>query len=783
MNMFLKVCFTGFFLFNLAAQTQAQTKTIPYQELPTSSGAPSGSNMYFGATMNAATATVTFAGPSDRWIAIGIGTMMTGTDPLIYSNGHAIFPHPLNWHDYHINSYNTSGVVYDLNQNWTILSNSVALGQRTVVAARALNTGDIDDAVISFSAAALNVVWARGASADYTIAYHGSTNRANNITLPWLTVPSASFTTSTFSLCSGTAITYSNLSTGGQLSYTWNFSGGTPLSSTVTNPAVAYNSPGTYSVSLIASNAMGTHTFSQINYITVNPTVAPVVNVSLSAGQNPLCAGASISFSTSSLHGGTSPVYQWQVNGQNVGANSPVFTANNFTSSVSVSCIMTSAALCSNPQTVTSSPITLTVNSTAAASLSIAQIAGFNPMCSGALASFSANAFNGGLLPVFQWKVNGSNVGTNSATFTSLGLSNGDIVSCELSSNSACANPTFGVSSGITMTVSSVLVPSVTIVVSATNPICQGIAQTFSALPVNGGTSPVYQWKVNGLNAGTNNSVFTIATLTNGDAITCQMTSGLACSSPSVASSSAITASILSIPPPPVITPSGTVSICEGKNVTVTSSALSGNNWSNGANTAVITLSAAGSYSATQTTNGCTSPYSSPLIVLVNTLPVCSVNLPDPFCREDSPATLQGFPIGGQFAGTGVVNGSSFNPSLANSGNHLVIYSYTDMNNCGDTSAFYISVFECVGMEGLELDPPQVLIYPNPSPELFLISSANACIKTIHVSDVNGKQQACDISQSDGKCVLRLKECPPGIYFVTIEFFQGIRRYKILKSN
>ena len=783
MSRFLKCCFSVIFLFTAIPHIQSQIKTIPYQELPTSSGAPSGSNMYFGATMNAATATVTFAGPADRWIAIGIGSMMTGTDPLIYSSGHAIFPHPVNWQDYHINSYNTSGVIYDINQNWTILSNSVALGQRTVVATRPLNTGDIDDAVINFSATSLSVVWARGAAANYTIAYHGSVNRANNITLPWLTVPSASFATATSSLCSGSAITYSNLSSGGQLSYTWNFGGGTPLSSTLTNPAITYTSPGTYSVSLIASNAIGSHTFSQLNYITVNPTVAPVVAISLSSGQNPSCAGAPLSFSASSLNGGAPPVYQWQVNGQNVGGNTPVFTANNFTTNSSVSCIMTSAAQCSNPQTVTSSPITLTVNSTAAASVSIAQITGFNPMCSGALASFSATAFNGGSLPAFQWKVNGTNAGSNTTTYTSLGLSNADIVTCELSSNSACASSTFGISNGITMTVSAVLVPSVTVVMSGTNPVCQGVVQTFTALPFNGGTSPAYQWQINGANVGANNPLFSTSTLSNGDVLTCFMTSGFACSSPSVVSSSGFTATILLVPPPPVITPSATVFICAGNSVTVTSSATSGNNWSNGASTPALTLTTSGSYSVSQTSNGCTSPYSLPLVVVVNPLPVCSVNFPDPFCRDDSPATLQGFPAGGQFVGTGVMNGLSFNPSHANFGNNLVVYSYTDNNTCSDTVAFYISVSECVSIQSYSNNDASVSIFPNPFSEEVLITTTNACIKAMQVTNIDGKQQACEVDASDGTYTFSLKDAAPGIYFITIEFPHGIRRYKILKSN
>ncbi|MCA1752640.1 MAG: hypothetical protein LC670_12800, partial [Flavobacteriales bacterium] len=45
---------------------------------------------------------------------------------------------------------------------------------------------------------------------------------------------------------------------------------------------------------------------------------------------------------------------------------------------------------------------------------------------------FSANAENVGDNPVYQWKVNGTNAGENSAVFSDPGISSGDIITCEL---------------------------------------------------------------------------------------------------------------------------------------------------------------------------------------------------------------------------------------------------------------------------------------------------------------------------------------------------------------
>jgi len=168
----------------------AQTKTIAYQELPTALGNASGSGMFLGASMTSTDLTVTFTGPSDRWIALGFGSFMDPTDVLMYSGGKTGATHAVEWFDYYNSAGNAAGVNKDATQNWTITSNTVTSGQRTVIATRALSTGDANDVTLAYSAANLNIVWARGGTASYTIANHGSSNRAAGIVLPW-TLPDA----------------------------------------------------------------------------------------------------------------------------------------------------------------------------------------------------------------------------------------------------------------------------------------------------------------------------------------------------------------------------------------------------------------------------------------------------------------------------------------------------------------------------------------------------------------------------------------------------------------
>ncbi|MEZ5046273.1 MAG: hypothetical protein R2831_04705 [Chitinophagaceae bacterium] len=42
--------------------------------------------------------------------------------------------------------------------------------------------------------------------------------------------------------------------------------------------------------------------------------------------------------------------------------------------------------------------------------------------------TFTATHTNGGSSPTFQWKINGTNVGTNSVFFSTASLNNNDIV-------------------------------------------------------------------------------------------------------------------------------------------------------------------------------------------------------------------------------------------------------------------------------------------------------------------------------------------------------------------
>ncbi|HET6244359.1 MAG: T9SS type A sorting domain-containing protein [Bacteroidetes bacterium] len=100
--------------------------------------------------------------------------------------------------------------------------------------------------------------------------------------------PVADFTANNTTTCEGGCVNFTDLSTNAPGSLEWDFGDGTV--STLQNPQKCYAIAGTYTISLIATNASGSDTKTMLNYITVFP--APVVSISPSAPI--ICFGDSV---------------------------------------------------------------------------------------------------------------------------------------------------------------------------------------------------------------------------------------------------------------------------------------------------------------------------------------------------------------------------------------------------------------------------------------------------------------------------------------------------------
>lgn len=196
-------------------------------------------------------------------------------------------------------------------------------------------------------------------------------------------------------------------------------------------------------------------------------------------------------------------------------------------------------------------------------------------VCQATSVTFTATPVNGGTTPSYQWKKNGVNVGTNSPTYTYTAVNN-DVITCVLTSNSECATGNPATSDPLTMTVIPNVPVSVSIAAVPGNEVCAGTSVVYTATPTNGGAAPVYQWKVNGVNTGNNSNTFEY-TPAQGDAITCDLTSDIQCTTGNPAISNTINMTVnenVAVAVTVAAEPSGTV--CEGTQVTFTATPENG---------------------------------------------------------------------------------------------------------------------------------------------------------------------------------------------------------------
>jgi PKD repeat protein len=92
--------------------------------------------------------------------------------------------------------------------------------------------------------------------------------------------PIANYSADKIVICEGQSVTFTNASLNLPTSYFWSFQGGTPSTSTATNPTITYNTAGTYSVTLTATNAQGSDNEIRVGYITVLSSIGGPLPIS-----------------------------------------------------------------------------------------------------------------------------------------------------------------------------------------------------------------------------------------------------------------------------------------------------------------------------------------------------------------------------------------------------------------------------------------------------------------------------------------------------------------------
>ncbi len=243
----------------------------------------------------------------------------------------------------------------------------------------------------------------------------------------------------------------------------------------------------------------------------------------------------------------------------------------------------------------------------------------------------------------------------------------------------------------MTLYITQTVVNSVSVRASA-NYICSGTNVVFTATPINGGSQPTYQWKLNGEVVGTNSIIYENSNLSDDDVVQVVMISSLPCPRPEEAISNAITMIVYPLIHPEVTLTATATEIVEGTNVIFTATPTNGGiepfyQW-------LLNGNAVGSYYNTFESN--TLQHGDQIQVLMDSDLPCAVNPavsniiqmtvnPDTTVRCPAvvvtsiyhpPFLLEvSLPEGGTYSGPGV-SGNIFNPVTAGLGIHVITYTY-----------------------------------------------------------------------------------------------------------
>lgn len=342
-----------------------------------------------------------------------------------------------------------------------------------------------------------------------------------------LPLPSLAISASSTSICEGATVIFTAMpaNAGNSPIYQWHVNGANAGDDQPTFSTKNLNSTDVINCTITTTGNCPLSATSNAVSVAVNQNLSPSVTISTSARD--ICSGYNGQFTASGQNAGTNPSFQWQLNGTNVGVNSPNYTNNALANGDLVSCIITNNdPSCLTTRTASSNVIAVTVIPLKTPSVSITSNA-TGSICSGTAVFFQATPTNAEN-PTYIWQVNENPVGSNSSNFSSNSLADGDVVSCNITTAGKCVVTPNAISNSIVISI----VPAIqtTAVVLPTNAtICSEEPLTFTVQTNADLANSNFQWKINGINTGTNSSSFTSAHLKDRDVIICMITPTAGC--------------------------------------------------------------------------------------------------------------------------------------------------------------------------------------------------------------------------------------------------------------
>ncbi|MFT4061140.1 MAG: T9SS type A sorting domain-containing protein [Edaphocola sp.] len=268
-------------------------------------------------------------------------------------------------------------------------------------------------------------------------------------------IPDVTITNNTPSICPGdtTDITLSSTGTGVTFAWTAYATGvtgasagsGTSIAQTLTTTS---SGSVVYTVTPTVNGCAGSS-----DSTTVTVQLAPT-SVSIYVPENHVCSGIPVTLTATPVNGGTSPAYQWMVNGASVsGANGTTYTYAP-TDNDMVTCQMTSSVTCAAPAISNVVPMSVETSTSPSMSLSVSPS---GSVSSGTAVVFTATLTDGGTNPYYKWYKNGQHMpavtGSTWAATAGVDFANNAQIHVRFQSVSPCADPDSAVSNVVTMTV------------------------------------------------------------------------------------------------------------------------------------------------------------------------------------------------------------------------------------------------------------------------------------------------------------------------------------------
>ena len=469
-------------------------------------------------------------------------------------------------------TYTSSGVYTQIIENTVGCDSTITLNLTVnpfltpTISASGPTTFCSGQSVTLTSSSATDNVWSNGATTQSIVVTAGGNYTVTVTGTGGCSVTSAATSVTVNALPSAPIVTSNGPTTfcdGGSVTLTSSSSTGNVWSNGATTQSITLSTSGSYSVTV--TNANGCSSTSTATTVTVNPV--PATPSIFNSGPTTFCSGESVTLTSSIATG-------------NVWSNGAT------TQSVTVNAAGTYTVSQTNAQgcTAVSSPVVVTVN--ANPPTPVISLNGPSTFCEGSSVTLTSSASSGNL-----W--------TTGATSNSVTISSNATVSVTVSDANGCSST----SSDVNIVVNSApIVPS--IFTSGPTEFCQGGSVTLTSSYATGNS-----WS----NGETTQSIV----VSNSGNYTVSQTNAQGCTS-----TSAVTAVVVnSAPSTPTIFASGPVTFCSGGSVTLTSSASSGNLWSDGSTSQSIVVTNSGNYSVTVTNVGGCSSVSSTVAVTVNSTP------------------------------------------------------------------------------------------------------------------------------------------------------------------